>query len=84
MTCKPIQFEHFTPGEYYFAKCPHCRGRLNVFGQTLKMNEPEVFGEFTEAPIVNTHECLVSCKCKKTQVLWTGTVETVSGIGCSR
>lgn len=83
MTCKPIQFEHFNPGEYYFAMCPECKGRLNVFENHEKLEEPEVFGALMKDPIIHTHRCLVRCRCGKTKVLWTGTVETVTGIGCS-
>lgn len=83
MTCKPMKSEHFTPGEYYWARCPECKGRLNVFEKTEKLEEPEVFGSSTPNPVTMTHQCLIRCKCKKTRVLWSGTVEQIMGIGCS-
>ena len=84
MTCKPIKFEHFNPGEYYFARCPECKSRLNMFENHEELEEPEVFGANTPNPVIQTHKCLVTCRCKKTKVLWSGTVETVMGIGCSK
>jgi hypothetical protein len=80
-TRKPVEFEHFEPGEAIkWINCLECGKRLQVFDKPIP--DEMVFGSATDKPEKMTHSCIVSCRCKKTRVKVYGTIVQMLAYGC--
>lgn len=64
---KPIQIDTFEPAsDFKWLRCPKCARSINVFDSAVF--DPLTFAELTEKPETQPFYCLISCRCKATQV----------------